>query len=217
MSVGMILLTITAILVFFGAAQRVLDKLYLSDRMALLLIALMFFGTLLPNIPLGNVSISIGGALIPVGICIYLLVRAGTTRERVRAVIGSLITGGIVYSLSVFLPSEPEALPVEPMYLYGAAGGLSAYILGRSRRGAFICGVLGVLWADIAVAFINRMNRIDQPLILGGAGVFDAMIISGILAVLLAELIGELLERISRGGKEPVHSSIQTPVRRKER
>lgn len=217
MSVGMILLTITAILVFFGAAQRVLDKLYLSDRMALLLIALMFFGTLLPNIPLGNVSISIGGALIPVGICIYLLVRAGTTRERVRAVIGSLITGGIVYSLSVFLPSEPEALPIEPMYLYGAAGGLAAYILGRSRRGAFICGVLGVLWADIAVAFINRMNRIDQPLTLGGAGVFDAMIISGILAVLLAELIGELLERISRGNKEPVHSSIQTPVRRKER
>ena len=213
----MILLTITAILVFFGAAQRVLDKLYLSDRMALLLIALMFFGTLLPNIPLGNVSISIGGALIPVGICIYLLVRAGTTRERVRAVIGSLITGGIVYSLSVFLPSEPEALPIEPMYLYGAAGGLAAYILGRSRRGAFICGVLGVLWADIAVAFINRMNRIDQPLTLGGAGVFDAMIISGILAVLLAELIGELLERISRGNKEPVHSSIQTPVRRKER
>ena len=217
MSVGMILLTITAILVFFGAAQRVLDKLYLSDRMALLLIALMFFGTLLPNIPLGNVSISIGGALIPVGICIYLLIRAGTTRERVRAVIGSLITGGIVYSLSVFLPSEPEALPIEPMYLYGAAGGLAAYMLGRSRRGAFICGVLGVLWADIAVAFINRMNRIDQPLILGGAGVFDAMIISGILAVLLAELIGELLERISRGSKEPVHSSIQTPVRRKER
>ena len=217
MSVGMILLTITAILVFFGAAQRVLDKLYLSDRMALLLIALMFFGTLLPNIPLGNVSISIGGALIPVGICIYLLVRAGTTRERVRAVIGSLITGGIVYSLSVFLPSEPEALPLEPMYLSGAAGGLAAYILGRSRRGAFICGVLGVLWADIAVAFINRMNRIDQPLTLGGAGVFDAMIISGILAVLLAELIGELLERISRGNKEPVHSSIQTPVRRKER
>lgn len=217
MSVGMILLTITAILVFFGAAQRVLDKLYLSDRMALLLIALMFFGTLIPNLTAGNVSISIGGAVIPVGICIWLLVRAGTAREKIRAIIGSFITGGIVYALSVFLPSEPEALPVDPMYLYGAAGGLTAYLLGRSRRGAFVCGVLGVLWADIAVAVINRMNSIDQPLILGGAGVFDAMIISGFLAVLLAELIGELCERISRGNKAPVHSAIQTPVRRKER
>lgn len=217
MSIGMILLTITAILVFFGAAQRVLDKLYLSDRTALLLIALMFFGTLLPNITLGNVSISIGGAVIPVGICIYLLARAGTAREKIRAIIGSFVTGGIVYALSVFLPSEPEALPTDPMYLYAAAGGLTAYILGRSRRGAFICGVLGLLWADIAVAVINRMNNIAQPLVLGGAGVFDAMVISGILAVLLAELIGELFERIARGTKSPVHSPVETPVRRKER
>ena len=43
MSIGMILLTAAAILVFFGVAQRVLDKLHLTDRMALLLIALMFW------------------------------------------------------------------------------------------------------------------------------------------------------------------------------
>ena len=44
MSIGMVLLTVVAVLVFFGVAQRVLDKLYLSDRAALILIALMFFG-----------------------------------------------------------------------------------------------------------------------------------------------------------------------------
>lgn len=41
MSIGMVLLTVVAVLVFFGVAQRVLDKLYLSDRAALILIALM--------------------------------------------------------------------------------------------------------------------------------------------------------------------------------
>ena len=61
MSIGMVLLTVVAVLVFFGVAQRVLDKLYLSDRAALILIALMFFGTLIPNVTIGNVSISIGG------------------------------------------------------------------------------------------------------------------------------------------------------------
>ena len=50
MSIGMVLLTVVAVLVFFGVAQRVLDKLYLSDRAALILIALMFFGTLIPNV-----------------------------------------------------------------------------------------------------------------------------------------------------------------------
>lgn len=217
MSIGMILLTATAILVFFGVAQRVLDKLHLTDRAALVLIALMFFGTLIPNIVIGNVSISIGGAVIPVGICIYLLIRADTARERVRAILGSFVTAGIIYALSTLMPDEPEAIVIDPMYLYGIVGGLVAYLLGRSRRGAFVCGVLGVLWADIAVSVVNRINGIQQQLTLGGAGVFDAMVISGLLGVVLAELIGELIERFVRGNEQPVHSRIQNPVRRKER
>ncbi|MEG1775640.1 MAG: DUF1614 domain-containing protein [Clostridia bacterium] len=217
MSIGMILLTVVAVLVFFGVAQRVLDKLYLSDRAALLLIALMFFGTLVPNIVIGTVSISPGGALIPFGVCVYLLIRAGTAKERIRAIVGAVITGGAVYALSVFMPNEPERMVIDPMYVYGLVGGLVAYLLGRSRRGAFICGVLGVMLADIAVAIVNNANGIAQQLVLGGAGVFDAMIISGMLAVLLAELIGEILERFARGTEKPVESPIQNPIRQKEK
>ena len=98
MSIGMILLTVVAVLVFFGVAQRVLDKLRLSDRAALILIALMFFGTLIPNIDLGIVRLSIGGALIPLGVCVYLLVRAGTAKERWRAILGSVVSAGIIYA-----------------------------------------------------------------------------------------------------------------------
>lgn len=217
MSIGMILLTVTAVLVFFGAAQRVLDKLHLTDRAALLLIALMFFGTLIPNLKIGNVSLSIGGALIPFGVCIYLLVKAGTGKERARAIIGSLVTAGIIYVLSIYMPNEPETIVLDPMYLYGIVGGVVAYILGRSRRGAFICGVLGVMLADIAVAAVNWSRGIDQTLVLGGAGVFDAMVISGILGVVLAELIGELIERFARGNERPAHSPIHNPVRHKEK
>ena len=217
MSVGMVLLTVVAILVFFGVAQRVLDKLRLSDRAALVLIALMFFGTLIPNITLGRVVFSIGGAVIPVGICIYLLIRADSPKERIRAIFGSLITAGIIYAISRFMPEEPERIVVDPMYLNGLAGGVVAYLLGRSRRGAFICGVLGVLWADIAVALINWNRGLEQPLVLGGAGVFDAMVISGLIGVILAELVGEVIERMARGSERPIHSSIETPIRQKEK
>lgn len=217
MSVGMVLLTVVAILVFFGVAQRVLDKLRLSDRAALVLIALMFFGTLIPNISIGPVTFSIGGAVIPTGICLYLLIRAGTAKERVRAILGSLITAGIIYAIAHFMPGEPERIVIDPMYLNGLAGGIVAYLLGRSRRAAFICGVLGVLWADIAVALVNWNRGVNQPLVLGGAGVFDAMVISGIIGVVLAELVGEILERFARGNERPVHSAIENPVRRKEK
>lgn len=217
MSVGMVLLTVVAILVFFGVAQRVLDKLRLTDRAALVLIALMFFGTLIPNITLGRIVFSIGGAMIPAGICVYLLIRADSAKERIRAIWGSLITAGIIYALSHFMPEEPERIIVDPMYLNGIVGGLVAYLLGRSRRGAFICGVLGVLWADVAVAIVNWNRGLDQPLVLGGAGVFDAAVISGLIGVVLAEFVGEILERIARGNERPIESPIQNPIRHKEK
>jgi len=218
MSIGMVLLTIAAILVFFGVAQRVLDRMYLTDRAALILIALMFFGTLIPNLSFGGVEVSIGGALIPLGVCVYLLVRAGTNKERIRALVGSVITAAAVYLVSAFLlPDEPEQLPIDPMYLNGIIAGLIAYALGRSRRGAFICGILGVLLADIAVGVMNRLNGIQQTLVLGGAGVFDATMISGLLAVLLTELVGEIVERVTRGNRAPVHRPIHQPIRNKEK
>ena len=217
MSIGMVLLTVVAVLVFFGVAQRVLDKLHLSDRAALVLIALMFFGTLIPNVQIGNVSVSVGGAVIPLGVCVYLLARAGTAKERVRAVLGALITAGVIYALSLFLPDEPERMLIDPMYLYGLAGGVVAYVLGRSRRGAFFCGVVGVMLADIAVAAVNWSRGIDQSLVLGGAGVFDAAVISGLIGVILAELVGEIAERIVRGNEKPVRSAIRNPVRNKEK
>lgn len=217
MSIGMILLMVTAILVFFGVAQRVLDKLYLSDRAALTLIALMFLGTLIPNITFQNLSISVGGAIIPLGICLYLLIRAGTAKERIRTILGVLLSAGAIYALSILMPNEPESITIDPLYVYGLTGGLIAYILGRSRRGAFICGVLGVMLADAAVAVVNWTKGIDQTLVLGGAGVFDAIVISGILGVLIAELVGEVTERLVRGRERPVGSPIQNPVRQKEK
>lgn len=45
MSVGILLLIITGLLIYFGAAQRVLDKLYLTDSAALLIIALLIIGS----------------------------------------------------------------------------------------------------------------------------------------------------------------------------
>lgn len=215
MTIGMILLTIVAVLVFFGVTQRVLDKMRLTDKAALILIAAMFFGTLIPNITLGAVSFSIGGALIPFCVCVYLFIKTDG-KERLRSLIGAIIAGGIVFGLGRLLPSEPEQLPFDPLYLYGVAGGLVAYLLGRSRRGAFICGVVGVLLSDLANAVMVWSQGVNQPLVLGGAGVFDAVIIAGVIGVVLCELIGEVLERISRGKNPPEHERVVNPVKSKE-
>ncbi len=216
MSIGMILLTAVAVLIFFGVAQRVLDKMRLSDKAALLIVAAMFFLSLVPNITIGQVQFNLGGAVVPVLVCAYLLIKAETGKEVARALIGSALTGVAVYLLGKYMPNEPENIGFDPNYIYGLAGGAIAYLFGRSRRAAFICGVLGVLLADIAVAVINWQNGISQPMILGGAGVLDAMVIAGLFGVILAELVGELMERATRGKNPPDHDRIENPVKEKE-
>ena len=216
MSVGMILLAIASVLVLFGVGQRVLDKMQLSDRAALILMAVIFFGGLIPDIRLGMVSVNIGGALAPVGVCVYLLIKADTGKEVVRALIGSVLTAGAVYALSFLMPDEPEKIVIDPNYVYGLVGGAVAYILGRSRRAAFICGVLGVLLADTLVAVINWQKGINQMLHLGSGGAMDVVVISGLIAVLLSELVGDVLERMTRPGREN-KDPVYTPVKEGKR
>lgn len=199
MTAGMLLLTIAAVLVFCGLLQRVLDRMYLTDRQALLIIGAMIIGTLLPNITLGPVSVNLGGAVIPLGVCAYLLIRADEPVERWRTLLGTVLTGGAVYGLSALLPAEAETLPLDPMWLYGVCGGILAWALGRSRRGAFVCGVAGVILADITSAVVAWAQGYQAQLVLGGAGIADATVISGVLAVLLCELVGETIERLVRG------------------
>ena len=198
MSGPMLLLTITAVLIFSGLLQRVLDRMYLTDKQALLIIGLMLIGTFLPELTIGAVSINIGGAIIPLAVCAYLFVRADQPWERWRSVLGSIMAAAAVYAISTLMPPEAETLPFDPIWLYGPVGGIIAWMLGRSRRCAFICGIVGVILADTASAVAAWSQGYEVPLVLGGAGIADAAVISGVTAVLLCELIGETIERLVR-------------------
>ena len=85
MTTGLILLLIAGVLVLLGVGQRVLDKLRLNDRQALLWIALILAGGLIPEIPITNrFRFNIGGALIPLALSVYLLDQS-RFRPRTRA------------------------------------------------------------------------------------------------------------------------------------
>jgi len=211
-AIGIIVLIAISILIYLGLAHRVLDRMRLSDRGALLVIGLIILGGFI-NIPLPflpfNTSLNVGGALIPVGLAIYLLVRAGTRKEWVRALVGTVATAAIVYVVGSLINSGSTMEPagrwaiIDAIYLYPLVGGIVAYLFGRSRRGAFISATLGVLLVDVFqfAWLINQGAPASYTMMIGGAGAFDAIVLAGIFAVILAELVGESLERISGGPK----------------
>ena len=204
MTIGMIILIVVAILILLGVGQRVLDRMRLNDKLALLFIALIIGLGFVPDIRVTDVfAFNLGGAVVPLALCIYLFARADTAWERWRSILASLVTGAAIFAIGVFAPDEPETITVDPIILYGLAAGLIAYIFGRSRRCAFIAGVVGMMLSDPAHAIYVWSKGVPQDFVLGGAGALDGIVIAGIVAVLLAELLGEIIERMKRGTKRP--------------
>ncbi|SNS24085.1 Uncharacterized membrane protein [Anaerovirgula multivorans] len=209
MPIGMILLIIVAILIFAGLAERVLDRLRLSDKAAIAIIIAIVVSTIfIPDINVTqNISFNIGGFIIPVALAIYLFIKADTGKERWRAIIAAVVAGAAIYVTQRYvLPAEPEAQNIEPNYVYAIIAAVIAYVLGRSRRGAFIAGVIGVVISDLIQMVLNIMNNLPAPTRFGGAGGVDTTVIAGVLAVLLAEIVGEIRERLQGGtAKKDLH------------
>lgn len=201
MTIGMIMLVVVAVLIYLGTAQRVLDRLRLTDRAALLFVGAMVVGGFLPEIPLSdNVSINIGGGIIPIILAVYLFVKAGTSKEKIRAVLATLVTAVAVYTAMKILPAEPTFnYFLDPMYLFAIIAAVVGYLAGRSRRSAFIAGSMGLLLTDIFSRIEIAIRGGSGRMSIGGAGVFDSIVIGGILALLLAEVFGETRERIQGG------------------
>ena len=181
MPAGAIILLIVAILIFLGLAQRVLDRLHLSDREALLFVLAMLVGGFLPDIPLTQtLSINIGGGIIPLILVIYLFIKAGTAAERSRAAVALLVTAVVVYIFLKLFPLEPTyAVLMDPMYLVAIIAGVAGYLAGRSRRSAFIAGVGSVFLNDLFTRLELFFTGARSELVIGGASIFDAVVVSG--------------------------------------
>lgn len=205
--IGLILLIIVSILVYLGLAHRVLDRMRLSDRAALGVLAAMMVGSLIDiPIPVGRtlLALNVGGALVPLGLAVYLVVSAEQVNERIRAIFAALVTGVVVYAVGTYLMTglqEPAGRfeVIDVVWLYPLVAGITAYVIGRSRRAAFVGAAVGVLLADVLQ--LIRLARAGLPGVVhaGGAGAFDVLVLASLFAVLLAEVIGEVRERLGGG------------------
>lgn len=132
------------------------------------------------------VAVNVGGALIPTGVSIYLI-----SKSSISTIILCLI--GV---LAVALVTHAVARPVKgvgiatPAFIPPIAAAVAAFILApaQPRTIAYVAGTLGTLiGADLLN--LRKIPKLGAPVAsIGGAGTFDGVFLSGIIAVLLAGL-----------------------------
>ena len=76
MSISLAILTGIILIIMFGAGQRVLDQMRLTDKQALLLLVLICIGIIIPPIYIGGLfCFSIGGFLEFLSLCLKFTIK----------------------------------------------------------------------------------------------------------------------------------------------
>jgi uncharacterized membrane protein len=128
------------------------------------------------------VAVNVGGALIPALISLYLLVRMGMY---VRTAIATAVVALVVHQMARLVPGAGIVVPmlVPPLL---AAGLALLLALRRAPPVAYVAGSMGTLiGADLMN--LSRVAELGAPVVaIGGAGTFDGVFLTGIIAGLLA-------------------------------
>ncbi len=201
-------------LVQLGILSIAFDKLGLSQGSAMLLLFASLFGSAV-NLPLFTVqaeapaedttlppplrgllrqmrqefhgrtliAVNAGGGLVPIWFSIYLLMHQPLPIWQV------LLSIAAVAAVSHMMSRPMRGVGIGmPIFVAPACAALVAMVINPAHSAplAYICGTLGVLiGADLLR--LKDIRRMGAPIAsIGGAGTFDGIFITGIVAVLLA-------------------------------
>jgi len=131
------------------------------------------------------VAVNVGGAVVPISLSAWLLF--GHPALLFPAAIGTAIVTFVVHRFARPVPGLGIATP---MFIPPIVAAIVGILLGASAHHAdaiaYISGVLGTLiGADLLN--IGKISELGAPVAsIGGAGTFDGIFLTGIVAVLLA-------------------------------
>lgn len=140
------------------------------------------------------IAVNLGGAVIPVVLSIYLAVK---NRLYFVAVPGVAIVATVAHLMARPVPGIGIA---EPVFIPPVVAAAAAFVLSRRYAAplAYISGSLGTLiGADLLN--LGMIRGLGTPIAsIGGAGKFDGIFLTGVIAVLLASMA------TTRGKKPPL-------------
>lgn len=206
------ILVILLLILQIGLFSIVLDKLGLAPHSAMLLLIITLIGSGI-NLPITEIeipadveprpnpflqwlplkqfpstgktiiAINVGGALIPMLFSLYLVSISSLTI--IQIILAISIVSFICYGVSRPIQGLGIGMPI---FIAPFTAAITAILISPQNSAplAYICGTMGVLiGADILR--IKDIPQLGAPIAsIGGAGTFDGIFLTGIVAVLLA-------------------------------
>jgi uncharacterized membrane protein len=170
---------------YFNIPVAVLPEQQLESDKVIDFFGMQYTVPLVENLPGTVIAINVGGAVIPAIMSLYLL---ATRKLWVQGAIATAVVAVVLHWLADPVPGLGIAVPV---FVPAVVTAIVALVLSRSNAAplAYIAGSMGTLiGADLTN--LDKVAGLGAPVAsIGGAGTFDGIFLTGILAVLLAGFV----------------------------
>ncbi len=206
MTIGLILLAIVSVLIFFGATERFFRRLGLPNWLAFLLVLALIVGAIVPSVRIGRFSMNVGGFLIPVIIMVILDVIMGVSPELFRTGIATLAVAAVALGVRVLLRPVNGGMILTSSLIVGFVGGAIAYLIGGTRLSTLSSVMGGIVLGDILTNLVYVFGVGNMSYSLGTRGVFDSIIIASVFGIALYELVA--IAKRTAGNKRLKNSSL---------
>ena len=129
------------------------------------------------------IAVNVGGCLIPVGLSFYFM--SLQLIDPIKMIIGIMAITLLSYKSSELIPGFGVGMPI---FLAPLSAALLALVIDPEHAAqlAYMSGVLGVLIGADILRIKNITQLGSSIAVIGGAGTFDGIFLTGLIAALLA-------------------------------
>lgn len=198
MIIGLILLGITALLLFLGIAKRVFSNFGVPYLLAFVIVGVLIGSAFIPTFNIGRVSVNVAGFVAPLTFAVMFLIIAGRRRETWSAFVASSSTAA-VYAAVLLLISPITSVTVTVISA-GFLCGAVAYLVGKTELGAIASVFAGLPIGEVISSVVGYFS-LGRGIVLGTAATFDSVILAAVFAVILSEAISAIKRTMNTRAK----------------
>lgn len=207
MTIGLVLLAVVAILIFFGLSDKFFKNVGVSPWVGFVLAMLLIIGAVIPNVTVGEGFVfNFGGFVVPIIGMIVLMAYIGWNRTLLKVVFAELVIAAIAIATRVLILPETTGMILAASLIVGFVGGAVAFLINGSRLGTLASVMGGIVLGDLIVNLIYVFGIGGYVFSMGTRGVFDSIIIACVFGILLLEAV--VTARRTASNNRVAHSSM---------
>ena len=189
MVIGLIILGILAIMLFFGTLENYFNRIGLTSWFTFIIILALAIGAVVPEIRTDAFNIVVGGYIVPLVVFVVLIGFTAKYGNIIRTILSTLAVVGITALLRYLLSPTSTSLVYAFSIALGFIGGGLAFLVAGERIGTLTAVFGGAVIGDTLAVTIFQTGT---TLVLGGNGLFDGLIIASVFGILALELVNAM-------------------------